>query len=380
MFSRAVKIFTLQGFEVKVDPSWLLIAALITWSLGSHAFPQFLPGLTPIEYFSMAVFAMLGFFGSLLLHEMSHSVVARRYGVGIKGITLFVFGGVAELEDEPKTAGAEFWIALAGPAMSFALSVGFWLTAGIGRAIGVPDSITTILSYLASINLILGLFNLVPAFPLDGGRVLRAYLWDRHGDILKATETAAKSGAVFAYTLMILGLLALFGGQQVSGLWQILIGGFLLMAARSSYQQQLLKSTFGGETVASLMSTDVRTAEPSLMLSQLVDQTLLPARVSFVPVVDDEVLLGYVDTEIIAGIDQENWSNTSVGDVFITLDAANCVTPETPAIDLLTRITETGRRKFLVARDGRLLGVVTLSDLTGFLGVIQSLRLGQPQR
>ena len=369
MFSNAIKIFTLNKFDIKVDPSWLLIAALITWSLSQQYFPSVLPGQTSEVYLVMSVITMLCFFASLLLHELAHSVVARKYGVSIKGITLFLFGGVAELEVEPKTASAEFWIAMAGPTMSLALAFGFWVFAWFSSLTPIPALVVAVLSYLSRINLVLALFNLVPAFPLDGGRILRAYLWHRSGNMLKATETAAKSGTILAYMLMGFGLLALFQGATVVGLWQILIGGFVLFAARGSYQTQLMKATFKGKTVKSLMTPDPIVVGPGKTLAELVNQIMLRHRISFVPVVEDRVLLGHIDTAVLAGIDRENWANTRVGDVFAALDESATVHSDMPVQDLMSLIANSGRRKFLVRDRDALLGIITLADLTAYLNI-----------
>lgn len=363
MFSNAVKLFSISGFDIKLDPSWLIIAGLITWSLSQHYFPSAFPDQAGGVYLMMALVAMICFFASLLLHELAHSVVARRLGVPIGGITLFLFGGVAELEAEPHSAEVEFWVALAGPVMSFVLALGFWFLSWVASVSGNAPVLVEILSYLAAINLILALFNLVPAFPLDGGRILRAYLWHRNGDILRATETAARSGAAFAYLLMGFGLLMLFQGAIIPALWQIMIGGFVLMAARSSYQTQVARIVFGTRTVGDLMHKGPITVSPDVTLSEFVNQVMLRYGLSFVPVVEDGVLLGHVDKTMLSGIDRENWANTRVGDVFAGLEDASSVPPDLPARDLMARVTQTGRRKFLVVKDHVLIGVISLSDL-----------------
>jgi len=319
MFSNAVRIFTLNGFDIKLDPSWALIAALITWSLSQHYFPSVHPDQTGTTYVVMALAAMLCFFASLLLHELAHSVVARRFGMRIKSITLFLFGGLAETENEPQSAGIEFWVALAGPAMSLCLGAGFWLLSAITARIAGLQSVTAVFSYLAVINLVLALFNMVPAFPLDGGRVLRAYLWNKTGDPLQATQTASKSGMAFAYVLMGLGLFALFQGAVVSALWQMMIGGFLLIAARSSYQMQLARSVFGKRTVAEIMHRDPIVVSPDATLTEFVNTIILHEGITFVPVVENGVLLGHIDQSMVRKIDRENWASTRVGDIFIGL-------------------------------------------------------------
>ena len=376
MFSNTIRLFNIDGFEIKLDPSWFLIAGLITWTLSTQYFPVTLPGLTGTAYLVLAIVAMLGFFGSLLLHELSHSVVARSYGVQIKGITLFIFGGMAELETEVPTAKAELWVALAGPAMSLCLSLGFWISSLVIQTVFDITALAVVLSYLATVNLIIAVFNMVPAFPLDGGRVLRAYLWSRHGDVLKATKTAARSGTIFGYTLIILGVMVLFQSAATAGLWYVLIGFFVLAAARSAYQNQLMHSTFDGKTVSAVMVRDPIVVAPELTLSLFVNQVVLKHGVSFAPVVSDGVLIGQIDKDVLSAIDRENWGNTRVGDVFAGLDVATTIAPDMPVEDLLKEIAATGTRKFMVVEDHKLLGVVTLANLIGYLQTAEKYKPG----
>src|SRR5208282_1157904 len=212
-------LFSLFGFKVRVDISLLFLALLVTWSLASAVFPPQLPGLDRATYWWMGVAGTIGLFFSLIFHELSHSLVARRYGLPIRGITLFIFGGVAEMSDEPPSAKAEFWMALAGPAASILLALLAWALSSLGAAAGLPEPVTAVVAYLALINAILAVFNLVPAYPLDGGRVLRAALWWRKGDIVAATRSAARAGGAFALLLMGLGVLQVVTGNFVGGIW-----------------------------------------------------------------------------------------------------------------------------------------------------------------
>lgn len=371
MFSNAIKLFSIHGFRIRLDPSWFIIAALVIWSLSQQYFPGILPGASQMTYLIMSLVAMLCFFASLLLHELAHSVVARSFGVQIKNITLFIFGGVAELESEPQSATAEFSIALAGPAMSFGLAFGFWVLAQVSSIAYPAQAPTLVLSYLALLNLILAVFNLVPAFPMDGGRVLRAYLWHRSGDILSATETAANSGRMFAYLLMAFGVWGLFQGAVVTGLWQLMIGGFVLMAAQSSYQTQLARLAFDHKSVRDLMTKNPITVGPAVTLSEFVNKIMLQSGVSFVPVVDAGTLLGHMGPAVLSAIDRENWGSIRVGDVFAGLDDASAVAPDVPIQDLMALIGKTGRRKFMVVEDHKLLGVISLSDLSHYLQVFE---------
>ncbi len=373
MFSNSIKVFTLLGFDIKIDPSWVLIAALIVWSLSTGYFPQIVEGETRETYLTMALLGMLAFFASLILHELAHSLVARRFGVDIKGITLFIFGGVAELESEPKSAGSEFWIAIVGPATSFALALVFWALSVIGEAARAGDAAVAVLDYLAIINLVLAVFNLLPAFPLDGGRVYRAVLWNRSGDILDATRRASTLGSYIAYALIGVGILGLFSGSQVGGLWQVFIGLFLLIAAKSTYQQTLVNAALKNKTVASMMTPDPHTASPDQSLAELVNLVMLRHRTSYVPVVEDGVVLGYVDGSVLGNIDRDNWSSTQVGDVFVAVGPGNSVPPNLPASAVLERMSRAGQRKFMVIDGQRLLGVITLADLLEYLRVLQDL-------
>jgi len=377
MFGHSVKLFDLFGFEIKIDASWLLIAALIVWSLSSGYFPQVLPGFNSGGYLALAVVAMLGLFASLILHELAHSLVARRYGLGVGGITLFLFGGVAELVEEPRSAGSEFWIAIAGPAMSFLLAGLFGLAAlpfgGAGLA-GV------LLAYLASINLVLAVFNLIPAFPLDGGRVLRAWLWQRSGDVLEATRKASLAGTVLAIGLMALGAFSALSGGGIGGAWLVLIGFFVLNASRGAYQRMLMQDSLRGRRVAELMTADPWTVGPDATLAEVADGVMLAHAVSFVPVVERGVVVGYVDAQRMRAVPREGWAERTVSEVMAPLDDSCVVPPRMTAEEALKRLAEGPHRKLIVAEGRQLRGVLSLRDLMGHIRVVQALGRGTAPR
>ncbi len=381
MFSNALKLFDVFGFQIRVDPSWLIIAALIVWSLATGYFPERVPDLSRADLFALSIVAMLGLFAGLILHELAHSLVARRFGLGVGGITLFLFGGVAELEQEPESAVSEFWIAIAGPIMSVAIAGVFWLAAGTAAAAGASQGLVALFDYLAAINLILALFNLLPAFPLDGGRVLRAVLWRVKGNVLQATRLASLSGTLFGYAFIALGLFALFSGAGViGGLWPILIGLFLASAARGTYQQMLMRQSLGGRTVGQLVTSAALTVAPGRTVRDLVDDIMLGHGVGFVPVVEDGRAIGFVDTATVRGVDRENWDTIRVEDIFVPLDNAARAAPGEPLETLLKRITSSGRRKYIVEDKGRFVGVITLSDLIAHINVLQELTQGSASR
>jgi Zn-dependent protease/predicted transcriptional regulator len=312
---------------------------------------------------------MLGLFASLILHELAHSLIARRYGLGIGGITLFLFGGVAELVDEPKSAASEFWIAIAGPLMSFALAGLFSLA-----ALAVGDGLLgIILVYLGSINLVLAVFNLLPAFPLDGGRVLRAWLWARSGDMLGATRKASGAGSVLALGLMALGLLSALSGGGIGGAWMALIGFFVLNASRGTYQRMVLQDSLQGRRVAELMTADPWTAPPDMTLECVAQDIMIAHAVSFVPVVLGGKVLGYVDTELLRKIPRKDWATRPVQDVMAPVDDTCLVAPRLTAQEALTLLSQGPHRKLIVAEGSSLRGIVSLRDLLGHIAVVQAL-------
>ncbi|MEM1429337.1 MAG: site-2 protease family protein [Pseudomonadota bacterium] len=356
-----------------MDASWLLIAALITWSLSAGYFPDTLPDATQAMHLAAAFLAMIGLFLSLILHELAHALMARHYGLSIAGITLFLFGGVAEMETEPGDPTVEIWVAAVGPLASLVLAALFWSSTTLGEVLGAGTVAVSILAYLAAINLVLALFNMVPAFPLDGGRVFRAVVWRHTGDLLAATRRAADVSAIFSWCLIALGVIAIFNAGLGAGLWPILVGLFLLAVGRASLQQTEMRELFSGRTVADLMTRNPVVVRPNQSLAEVVNRVFLTEGVSFAPVVEDLELLGYLDLHIIRRIDREHWANTMVEDVIEGLAPDNALSPDTPAQTLLDRMSTSDRRKFLVVEQGSLRGVVTISDVTAHLNVARQL-------
>lgn len=373
MFKNAVQLFEIFGFKLKVDPSWLLIAALIVWSLSTSYFPDVLPGRTSTLYTTLGIVAMLGMFASLILHELAHSLVARSYGLKVGGITLFIFGGVAELEEEPRDPNSEFQIAIAGPLMSLFLAGLFYFASNLlagGSEIGLAGAL---LGYLALINLVLAVFNLIPAFPLDGGRMLRAAIWRVTQDLLRATRISSRIGSAFGLFLMLTGALAVFSGAGIGGFWQILIGFFILNASNGSYQNLLVKTALRGKTAGRLMSDVVYTIDAGASIADLVDDVMLRHGVSFVPVLSGEKLLGYVDTAGARSFDRQDWAERGVSEIMVETGPDNTVTPDTPLNQVFKLMASSARRKLLVAEGGRLVGVISLSDLTHHLALEQEI-------
>jgi len=373
MFQNARTIFTIYGIDVRIDPSWLLIAALFIWNLSVQYFPPILPGQVTAIYVVMGVAATLGFFASLLLHELAHSLVAMRYGLKIDSITLFIFGGVAALKSDPKSARSEFWIAIAGPAMSLFLAFTGFTLAQFLASLGGGGALVEILAYLGLANLVLAIFNLLPAFPMDGGRVLRAAIWYLKSDLDYATDIAGKLGAFLGVAMIGLGLVSVLGGAGFSGFWLILIGFFVLNSSRGAVEMRRTERALSGRTVGDIMSRNPVTADEGLMLADLVDAVMLAHNVGFVPVLRGDHLLGVVDRAALMTVARANWPTTPVGDVVMRADATNTISPDIAVEDVLALMQSGGQRKFLVAQDGRLVGVLSLSDVAHFIALEASL-------
>jgi Zn-dependent protease/predicted transcriptional regulator len=368
MFGKRITLFKILGFSVHVDLSWLVIALLVTWSLAEGLFPSYYPGLPESAYWRMGVIGALGFFASIVFHELSHSLVARRFGIPMKGITLFIFGGVAEMDDEPPSARAEFFMAIAGPLSSIAIGLLFFAVYAL-RPSEAPGELYGVLGYLAAINLLLAGFNLLPAYPLDGGRVLRSALWYWKKDLRRATRIASRIGSGFGVLLIALGVLRILTGNIIGGLWQFMIGMFLRNAAQMSYQQVLIRRALEGETVDRLMKTDPVTVPPSITLTDLVQDYVYRHQFRMYPVVDRGRLMGCITTRRLKDIPREEWARLTVGEAANACTRENTVGPATDAVKALGLMNRTGNSRLMVVADGKLVGVLTLKDIMGFLAV-----------
>ena len=373
MFQNSKEIFSIFGFKIRIDPSWFIIAALIVWSLSTAYFPSRLEGATRFDVVNLSIISMLGLFVSLVLHELSHSLVARLFNLKVGSITLFIFGGVAELERDPENAKSEFWIAIAGPIMSFFLATVFWALKSMSTGMGVSQMLVELFRYLGLVNLVVALFNLVPAFPLDGGRVLRSILWQMKGDVIAATQIATRLGKAFAVFLIMVGVMFLFSSQTISGIWQILIGIFIFVASGSAYEDLTTRQILKEHTVSALMTRDPWIANVDDTVQVLVDAVMLRHNISFVPIVEGDDLLGYVDAAMIQTIDRENWAATKLGDIYMPLSSENSSRAEAPIQDVFDKMVKTGNRKILIVKNNMLEGVISLADMMTYLSIRQKL-------
>ncbi len=369
MFGRAIELFKVFGFTVRIDPSWFIVAVLVTWSFATVSFPAQLPGYPPATYWLMGIAGAFCYFLSVVLHELSHSLVARTYGVEMRGITLFIFGGVAEMPGEVPTPRAEFVIAAAGPAASFAIGAVCGGVGLLGRIGGWPAPVITVCLYLGFLNVALAVFNLVPAFPLDGGRILRSILWGWKKSLRWATRISAAIGGGFGLLLIALGVLAVVvvPGGFTSGLWLFLLGLFLRNAAQMSYQQLLLRRALAGEPVSRFMHADPVTVPRAISVQDLVQDYIYRHHFKMFPVVDDSGrLLGCVTTRQVRELPRNEWDQQTVGALAERCGPENTVQPDTDALEALSRMSRSGASRLMVVDGDRLLGILSLKDLLRF--------------
>ena len=367
-------LFRLGGIQVRVDPSWLVIFLLIWWSLAAGYFPRTQPDAGVLASWMAGLLAALLFFGSLLLHELSHSLVARRSGHEVRSITLFLFGGAAEMTSEPEDPATELRIAVAGPLASFALALLFWLGVRLLPS-ATPDLLLGVVRYLAWINLALGVFNLLPGFPLDGGRILRALIWRRTGSLRQASRVATQAGKGLGLGLVLLGGIQIFSGALVGGIWLVLIGLFARGLAETSYQSLLLRQQLAAVSVADVMVREPVTVTADLTLDRLVDDYILGHGYRGFPVVERGRTLGLISVDRIRSVPAEARARQRVRDHLEPLGEAHRVTPETPLLEALRSMGSLGVQRLLVMRPGslELVGLLTKSGLVRFVELRQAL-------
>jgi len=369
MFGKRIKLFKLLGFEVSLDFSWIFIAILIAWSLSEGFFPYYFQDLSTQAYWIMGILGALGLFASIIVHEFAHSLVARHYGLPMKGITLFIFGGVAEMGDEPASPKVEFLMAIVGPVTSLLLAALFYWFAALGKESIWSTPVFGVLQYLGFINGILAAFNLLPAFPLDGGRVLRSILWAIKKNLRWATRISANIGIAFGILLIVLGVLQVLRGNVIGGIWWVLIGMFLQGAARMSYQQILTRQALEGEPVSRFMKRSLITVSPSLSVKELVEDYIYTYHHKLFPVMADGKLLGYVTTRQVQEVPRSEWPQHTVGEIRLASSPDITISPQADAVEALAQISRTGNSRLLVTEGDRLVGIVSLKDLMDFLSM-----------
>jgi len=363
----SVRLGRIAGIDIGAHWSLAIVFVLISWTLADQILPQMVPGETRTAYWLVALFAALLFYFSLLGHEMGHALVARRLGVSVDGITLWIFGGVARLSGDAATAGAEAKIAVAGPIVSLVLAVAFAIVALGLDTIGGPALLEAGAFWLAFSNGTLLLFNLVPAFPLDGGRILRAWLWRRRGERYSATATAALLSRVFSFIMIGLGLLAFFTQRDIGGVWLIFIGLFLLSAARNEEAHALMHGALAGLRVSDVMSRDPLVAPGWITVDEFMRTYLPMQRASVYPLKTfDGNPDGLVTLSRLVELPEERRRATRVRDVGVGIDEVPKAAPGEPVVAVLSRFAS-GEGHVLVLDGGKIVGLLTPNDITRLL-------------
>jgi Zn-dependent protease/predicted transcriptional regulator len=388
----SLRVGRIFGVDIHIDWSWLFIFFLISWNLAT-AFTLVQPEWGALQTWIVAIVAALLFFVSVLLHELAHSLVAIAQGVPVRSITLFLFGGIGNVQREPTTPLAEFLIAIVGPLTNFIIGVVLSLLVGmnavsIDTMTGVSVTIVelsplaTILLWLSSVNILLAIFNMIPGFPLDGGRVLRSIIWAITGNLRKATRWASGIGQVIAWLFIFAGIMMVFGVSfpflgmgLVNGLWIAFIGWFLYSAAVQSYQQVVIQDVLHDVPVARVMRPNPPTVPSNIPISSLVYDYVMRTDDNAFPVVDREELLGMVTLDDVRSVPREEWNTRTVRDIMTPLQELVVATPEEDAATALDKLMKLDVRQLPVVREGRLAGLLRLNDIVKWLGLQADMQL-----
>jgi Zn-dependent protease/CBS domain-containing protein len=372
VLSNSIRLFTIRGVEVGVHYSWLIVFALVTWSIGGYVLPEFLPNSSPAEHWALGAVTALLLFASVLIHELAHSFVAKARGLDARSITLFIFGGVSNLGGEAKEASTEFLVAIVGPLASFVLAA---VAFGVASLVTEPRT-EVVASYVFWINLSLGIFNLIPGFPLDGGRVLRAVLWRATGSARRATEWAAAGGKIVAYLMFGVGIyMLLVNSDIISGLWISAIAWFLHNAASATVQQAVLETRLGRLKARDVVRELDATAPPGISVAELVDEYMLPNNLRAVPVTDNTRLVGIVTVSDVMRVPVEKRRDVFVAQIMGGRDGMHTVRGDSRVLDAIQLMAEHDLEQLPVLDDGRLVGLLTRADVMRQLHLREALNV-----
>jgi Zn-dependent protease/CBS domain-containing protein len=364
MNRRGISLGRIMGIPIQLDYSWFLIFALITWLLAVGYFPAEFGGWPTYEYWVVGLVTSVLFFGSVLLHELGHSVIAMHYDIPVNSINLFIFGGVSQIEKEPPSARVEFLMAVAGPLVSFALAGVFY---GLQLVFTSFAPFLALARYLAYINGLLGLFNLIPGFPLDGGRVFRSIVWGITGNAHRATSIAGTLGRAVGFLFILFGVYEVIGGNFLDGLWIGFIGWFLENAASAEMQQQKIQDLLAGHTVSQAMSHNYTAIPPDMTLQQLVDKHILGnGQRSFV-VEEGQHMDGLLTLHDIKELPRAEWNMTMVHQAMIPLDRLKRTDPNADLWDAIEEMNHDGVNQLPVMNDGEILGILRREDVISYL-------------
>lgn len=370
MKSNTLRLFQVSGIPIGLDPSWFLVFALVTWLLAVTYFPTEFPQWSSFQYWSVAVITSLIFFACVLLHELGHSVVALHYKLQVKNITMHIFGGISQITSEPDNPKVEFAISFAGPFVSLVLAGVFYLLQLLFTGI---EPLFAIVKYLALINFTLTIFNLIPGFPLDGGRVFRAIIWGITHNLRRATEIAVLLGRAIAFLLILLGVWFIFKGDWTSGLWIAFIGWFLESAAVSQIQQQRVHLLLAGHTVEQVMSRSCVMASADLTLQELVDQFILDKGQRCLILMRGDEVVGLTTLHHIRDVPRQRWATTAAAEVMTPISEVQRLSPEAGLEKALEQMGVDGVNQMPVMKDGQVEGMLRREDIISYLKLLKDL-------
>ena len=367
MLTEGISIGKAFGIPLRLHYSWFIIFVLIVWSLTAGYFSATYPHWSTAASIAAGVVTSLLFFGSVLVHELMHSLVAQAAGIPIHSITLFIFGGVSQMVEEPKQPQVELRMALAGPLASLVLggiflAIWYWL-------IDIPEFIKAMSFWLGWINIFLAGFNLIPGFPLDGGRVLRSLLWWRNRDLRKSTRIASNVGRGIGYLFILLGIAMIFFGAWINGLWLAFIGWFLENAAASSYRQLALQDILKGHKASELMTEDCPIVQPELTIQHLINEQILTSGRRCFPVVQHSRVLGLITIHDIKAVPREQWPTKTVGEAMTPFARLKSVSPDEDLSTIMRILTEKNINQVPVVKDGNIIGMIARDNLLSFIGI-----------
>jgi len=358
----SVKIGRIQGINIKLDYSWFLVFLFITWSLANNYLPSQYPGKPGNFYWIIGGVSALSLYLSILVHELAHSTIAKRSGLDITNITLHFFGGVAQIDEESTDPETEAYMAIAGPITSIVVG-GLFLVLYYTLGAGVPDALEAVLRYAGYVNIGLALFNMLPAFPMDGGRVLRAILWKRNDNLIKSTRTASTVSNVIGVIFMMFGFYGIFSTGSPDGLWLIFIGLFINSSSKMGLSQTIISEALGEMTVREIMTGEVRTVEADASIQRAVDEWFSAHKHQGYPVVEDGELVGIITIEDVRNVDSDRRDSVRVRDVMKTRDELVTISPDEKAADALMLMASKNVGRLPVMEDGKLVGIITRSDI-----------------
>ena len=359
-----ISLGRILGIQIKLDYSWFLIFALVTWTLASGYFPAEFGTWPTYEYWVVGAATAVLFFVSVLLHELAHSVVAIHNKIPVKGINLFVFGGVSQIEQEPRSAGIEFVMAVVGPLTSFVLGGVFY---GLAQLLTFSQPLVALTRYLAYINILLGAFNLIPGFPLDGGRVFRSIVWAVSGNQHRATSIAGAMGRIIGFGFVALGVFMLFTGSFVNGLWFGFIGWFLQGAAQSEVQQQEIQDLLTGRRVSQAMRSDYTAVRPEITLQQVVDDHILGNGSRSFVVEEGDHMDGLLTLHNIRELPRDRWTTTTAAEAMIPLGQVKRIAPDAELWDAVEEMNRDGVSQLPVMTDGHIEGMLRREDILNYM-------------